>query len=409
MKKKLMVLMIAITMLVSALGGCAQQTDVPAEVVTERPTEQPTPEPTPKPMYERYIQAYAAVNDAESVSMKMDMKMDMNADGQSISIPIKANIKQIQKSETDIEMDMDMTMDFMGQSMTVKMYYKDGFTYTNALGQKSKTRTPVEQMTGQTGLNYFDLPETAVTGQEIKDVEGGKEISFTLDVAAMKDILDDALNNAFNSMDGSSDAALSGADISLSNIKTTAVIDNKDQLKSMNMTFAAKISVMGESADVRYDITISDIQIGGVTIDFPADLDTYMDFDSDADPDIDLDGLDVNLDPGTSSDDLDKIVQNAVKEGEKALASLKDSLAGMAEMSIEARGHSIAMILKYTMDLAGQEEAIASALEQSMDAVAPSSFMPLVEELKNKGVSDASFILEVKDNKDNILFAKEYK
>jgi hypothetical protein len=112
---------------------------------------------------------------------------------------------------------------------------------------------------------------------------------------------------------------------------------------------------------------------------------------------------------GCGGADSDKVVQDTVALAQAQLGSIEGALGGMAEMSIEARGHSVVMIFKYTVDLQGQEEMIKVGLENQMNAEAPNSFMPLVEEMKKKGVDDASFIVEIKDMNNNMLFTNEYK
>lgn len=222
--------------------------------------------------YEEFLKVNETMENAESVDMDMDMKATIEADGQSIDMDMKANMKQIMLSETDIQMEMNMDMELMGQKINSLSYFKDGYLYTSASGQKVKMAMDLEQLEQQANMGGTDFmfDEKAIKKSAIKEVGDNKEISFTLDGKAVTESISGMVESITSSLQ------IDPADMSFGDMEYTIVADKKSNLKSMIMKFDATITMQGQEMVIKYDITADINKINGVTITFPADLDTYQ-------------------------------------------------------------------------------------------------------------------------------------
>lgn len=224
-------------------------------------------------MYQMYVKANDAMKDADSVRMDMSMDMNITAEGETISMVMSGTVAEIIKSATDIDMEMDMQLEMMDMTMDTKTYYTGGVYYMEMMGQKYKMPMSIEDMMSQTSTEIISFPESAIKNEAITDLEDGKEISFTLDSAALNDELTKQLGS-LESVLGDTSSNMSFGDVDLK-----VVIGKDDTFKSVHMLFTFDMDIEGTIATAECAVDMTNLQIGGVTIDFPDDLDTYVESD----------------------------------------------------------------------------------------------------------------------------------
>jgi hypothetical protein len=235
--------------------------------------------------YALYTNAAEALQDADGYEMDMNIKMAMDIAGQSTSTDITSHFV-INDPAGNIEMKSEQSMSVLGQDMDNTTYIKDGSLYTETLGQKIKMSMDDEMLKAQAS-NVVVFPEDAIIDEKIDDADGGKKISFTLKGEAMADFVK-------KQMAGAGD--VEGVDMSFGDAEISALIDGDGKLVECTTTIslamgagtaAEETSTDAAAADEEEfstDMTISmnNIKIGKTAIDFPADLDTYTEFDASA-------------------------------------------------------------------------------------------------------------------------------
>ena len=225
--------------------------------------------------YEMYVKAYEALNSVDSVILKGGAEVSGVYGEETMSMVMDFTAEEIIKSATDIDMRMVMSIEATeetGMPEEMVMFYTGGNYYTEIMGQKIKIVMPVEDMVAQANMAAIEFPETAIKSESAKDVSGGKELSFTINGNEIKDVLSKSVSGMG---DASTAEILLGMDIENVTIKT--VIDKKGNFKTLELNFSTDIVQNEESISMSFLMTMEIVQIGGVTIDFPADLEDYMD------------------------------------------------------------------------------------------------------------------------------------
>jgi hypothetical protein len=223
---------------------------------------------TAQAAYDIYSRAAEAMSNIESLAANTNMTMSMSYEGEEIKIELAGFIKEVILSETEVEMQLEMNTSTMGQDMEIKAFYKDGIYYMESLGQKVSMEMPLDQMLEQANTKALSFPDTAIKSQRATEKDGGQELSFTLDGTVLTDAIAGQLGNL---------SAMLGEqpDMTLSDIEYMVFIDGKSSLKTTWMSFSMEMGMMGETIPVSAEISMEYVQINNVSIDFPADLDSY--------------------------------------------------------------------------------------------------------------------------------------
>lgn len=216
--------------------------------------------------YDLYLKANESLDGAESLYASTTTIMDMSYLDESISMEMTGIIKEIVKSETDIEMEMVSELIMDGETMSFTAYFLDGYYYFDMYGEKYKTEMSIEDMLEQTDTVVIDFPKEAIKAEAVEKIDGGKELVFTLDSSALQDQLDKQV------------AGLVGFDISIAygDVSMSMILDKSGQVKSISMSFGFDMESEGETIHTQAEVIMDIIQLGGVTIDYPADLDSYV-------------------------------------------------------------------------------------------------------------------------------------
>lgn len=221
--------------------------------------------------YEQYNKAVESMSADESISMDMVMDISLTYLGTSMGLDMSGLVKQVRSSDTDIDMEMDMSIQMLGISQNVHAYYQDGYYYMEIYGQKIKYEMSIEDALSQTGAQPVQFSEDSIYEQTTEKKDGGTQLTFTVDGAAMSDMLSDQLSS-LGAM-GTEDMDI---DMDFGDLTINALVDKNNNFISMTMDVNVTAGVEGETMEIGLFIELNNIQYGGVTIDFPEDLDSYV-------------------------------------------------------------------------------------------------------------------------------------
>lgn len=217
--------------------------------------------------YDMYVDANEAYLNADSMRTNVLMDITMESGGVSSTLTVTGAIDKVARSKTDVDMKVDMTMDIAGNALSSMMYYKEGVAYMDLMGMKMKASMTIEEAVQQASANPIVFPEEAVKEQSVNDVTDGKEIAFTLEGEALSELMDKQLS-------GLESAIGVTGELTYGDVVMKALVDN-GSLKSISLYCPFDISTAAEAISGNVDMKMDILQIGGVTIDFPTDLDTY--------------------------------------------------------------------------------------------------------------------------------------
>lgn len=224
--------------------------------------------------YSMFMEASEKLADAEAYSLDMDIVMEATEE-QPATISMAGNFKQIMKSEEELEFSMDMAMKLEMEELAqlgigddaipMKAWYRDGMYYMDTMGMQYKGAMSVEEAVKQANTGNFSVPEDAVKEQSVD----GNVLHFTLDGSKMKD--------SISSMVGSTGQQAVEMD-GLSDMEFVVTLDDDKNIEAYFITFSAQ----SNGITVNCVVDLSNIEIGDVTIDFPAELDSFEEMDMSA-------------------------------------------------------------------------------------------------------------------------------
>jgi len=239
-----------------------------------------SPKPAPKPVenaYDLYTAMNTAMKNVTSMQAKADVKMNMQSEGENADMNMFMDIKQILRSETDLEMALLMSIDMgeLGGLMDAKIYYKDGYLYQEIMGMKVKMRMALEEAmaaVNMDAISSLNFEKDAISQSEVKNVDGGKELSFTLKGDALNDTLTEMVNAMIGSLDSDVDMKLTFGDVSY-----TLLLGSDNFPKKQHIVYSMDMEVDGEKTSISYDMYMTDLSYNTIkAIEYPADLDDYM-------------------------------------------------------------------------------------------------------------------------------------
>lgn len=272
--------LIALVMVASlAISGCGKK--VTAEEVLQKSVEK---------------QKAITAMDADTT-----VKMTMQAEGQTMDMNMDVNVKAKDITSESMTMLMDGNMTMLGQEMPVKTFYKDGYQYTDSMGQKIKMAMPYEEMLSMANQNstLSEIPMDAYKTLEMKKVDAGYELTFVADGTKVTELVDELLGSTMGE-------SIEGTEMTVKDINGTTVVDKDFNVLDMTMKLEMTMTVEGQEMSCVMDMVAKYNAYGeNVTIEEPADLDQYMDEeeamkelenmdleDLEGLEDIDLEGLD---------------------------------------------------------------------------------------------------------------------
>ncbi len=206
---------------------------------------------------------------AGSYSMDMDMVMNMEVAGQKVDVTVDGDMNMVTSSPTEIEFLMNMKTAAAGQEMTVVIYFKDGFAYMDTSGQKMKIAMDLETAMKSASQYQVKFDESAIKTSSIKETADGKELNFEISGDALQSMLGDSI---------SSIQSMAGGDAQITSDKLTykMLVDKDGAPKSITVYADMSFSMAGETVKATIDMELEVTAIGGVAIEAPADLGSYV-------------------------------------------------------------------------------------------------------------------------------------
>lgn len=221
--------------------------------------------------YDSYSSAFEKMESYTAVEANTQTVVTMTIDGEVMEVAVEALIKEYIHSETDVEFSADATTSMLGMSIDMNMYYKDGYYYMSVMGQNMKMSLPLEDAMKQASTEAIEFEESAIKEQAVTDKDGGKELTFVLDGAAMTTML----NEQLGAMEGT--LGVSALEYNYGDVNVTVFVDSDGNLKTTDMTTSYEMEVEGDK--VPADITMHMEYIAfneDVSVDVPEDLDSYV-------------------------------------------------------------------------------------------------------------------------------------
>ena len=218
--------------------------------------------------------AEATMADVDSMIMETEMEMSMEIFGQPVDTTSTSRAYTVQLSPTELEMRIESVTETMGMEVPSTMYFKNGMVYMDMGEMQTKFELPIEealQMANVRGFE-FEFDEESIISQSVSTNGDERELQFVLDFTAMMDSLGGelgAMMEMFGSME--MEEMFDGLTVDM-----TIVIDSDYQMISMTMAY--EMELKGSAIDVKMTSTI--VQMGGVEITFPDNLDEFEEIDS---------------------------------------------------------------------------------------------------------------------------------
>lgn len=212
---------------------------------------------------EVYKKASDNLNAADDFSFDGKINMNIKSGGQEMKITMDMDgdyIKSKSDDPLELQMAMNMKMDMLGQSNEMKMYIKDGYTYTDDGTSKAKAKLEKDSadqikkaMETKFEIDKY-VKKSSMDGDTVKlTVDGKKMMAEAMD--KFKDSLEDAGNSTVDSYTEMIEKA------GIDEIKVEAVVKD-DNFTSFKMDMPMKIDMgTGQKTDTDIVIDLSDIKV----------------------------------------------------------------------------------------------------------------------------------------------------
>lgn len=222
--------------------------------------------------YNLYMKMSQAMDNLKSIDMDMSILIDVNSSEDAASISTNANMKKLINSKTDIDILIIAETESNGTGIhSSTSYYTGGASYFEIAGKKYYEKLSAEDALH--GLPYIyhshflEFPESAIKDFKISNQDGGKKVELTLD------------GNAVTSIEKEQ----SFDDFKISDIVCEFIVDKDNILKSHHIIYEKSMKFTetefaGMTQIIKTDVTLTVNSYNDVTIDFPSDLDEYVEY-----------------------------------------------------------------------------------------------------------------------------------
>jgi hypothetical protein len=219
--------------------------------------------------YKVFAAATEAMSNADAISYDLDLDINMVLSGSDYGTKMVGSMTQT-KTDGNYELYANLDVEMLGTSLAMEEWYKDGYMYISMSGYNYKQAMSLEDyMKSMQGSSVQTFPESSIKDYSKESVSEGTKYTFTVDGAAMKEMV-------WSNMEANAETlGLTEADLGMSDATISVVVDGND-LISYSMLVSYKMTISGEEVTADMDLTVSNITIGGVTVTFPADMDSYQ-------------------------------------------------------------------------------------------------------------------------------------
>jgi len=298
---KRIITLLTVVLLAMFLTACNNQAQAPAPTPTPEPAPAATPAPqeevdedededeeqetadlsiegTPFELYTIAMEKVAAeMAAADSFIMGSVIHMVMDMDGESLDVEMDMLISQV-GSGVDVQMKIDMITNMMGMEMPMTIFFKDGVAYMDMMGMQMQMPMSLDELLAEFDISMDDFEPVDfelgdIISQEARAIPGGTELTFVLNPDAMNDAMEDAMEMlAMLGLDGED------VDIEFEDIMVIAILNDNNELEYTRMFSGFSMEADGELIFIEMDMAFEFIQFGGVTINFPDNLDDFIQF-----------------------------------------------------------------------------------------------------------------------------------
>lgn len=237
-------------------------------------------------LYDEYAQLIeknsATTNMEADVKMTMDMKMNdvsvMNMDMDS-KISMLMNLEQMDKSKFSVvgSTKINMSGALVGQETDINMntdinaYYTDGVYYVNTAGQKIKMPMSFDEMLSSVDIQALSKKEPISSIDTLsKQADGTYNVSYSAGY----------INSTIDSLFAQLGMTTDDLEMSMDKIDMTITPEN-GLIKGMTADMACTMNIEGQTVGMDINVVYDVIKTGSsVSVELPADLDTYVDINS---------------------------------------------------------------------------------------------------------------------------------
>ncbi|MDR0490607.1 MAG: hypothetical protein LBH28_05105 [Oscillospiraceae bacterium] len=226
--------------------------------------------------YKMYVNAIGTIKAADSYSGDNTLRTSMAIMDDPYEYSVKTGVKHVFGSGDNYEVELKAEEGEMLDSM----HYKNGTLYYTAGEDKIKFSFSGEdfmKMTNSKLVTEVLFKESAIYLYDPKEDAGGHDILFGVHSAGMEDVLRDFANY---SVTGGFDEH--GEDLSWEfsdDVDVYVKFDKAGNLRDILLSFVMVMDHVGEYIDTYIELGMIIKQVGGVRVEFPRDLDSYIDQD----------------------------------------------------------------------------------------------------------------------------------
>jgi hypothetical protein len=225
--------------------------------------------------YELWEAANESRKASDSLSFELDSQMTLKneSSAEEFGMSMSGPIKVVSQSNSDAQMALDLRITALGQDLSMRAWYKDGYYYYSLLGAKLKQAMSVQDALAQNNMEFLSFSESAIRDQTLTITpDGSKKLSFVLDGTQMNKLIERALSSgsALSSVLG-----LGSLDVKMSDITVSAVIEPTGDLTECTYGFDAEFPADTAWTAAQCRVAMTHIRYDDVTIIFPDDLDSY--------------------------------------------------------------------------------------------------------------------------------------
>jgi hypothetical protein len=219
--------------------------------------------------YELYNAAAKKLEEPSAMSMTMSMKTTSTIGKDTIDETVDGDIALVyNKDRTSVDFSMNLKVGTDGEATEMVAYYKEGFLYSEYSGLKFKTETPMSEAMAGIGESQVEtFSEDAVIEKKSEKVSGGTKVIFKIKGDSLKDLAQESLDALANY----------AADVTYEDATISAVIDKKGNIISYDADLKYAVTSEDMTGNFTVKMSLSDIVIKGVKVEFPKDLDSYID------------------------------------------------------------------------------------------------------------------------------------
>ena len=217
-------------------------------------------------LLERSLVAQA---DIDSMIMEVDAEINMAVPGMAMDIPMTMRMEM----ESEERMRTDMNIEMMGMDMQTTSFLRDGYEYTeeNEFGIVNRSRSAIHPHDSTEIFDLLNILDTdlgldnMITNSSASRIADGYRLEFDLDMSGLMSIFDniDMMGEILDFDEIFGDFV----------VTIVMYLDEAYLTTSMVLTIEMEVDIDGIMTAVNMTMSMTPVQIGDVTIDFPAWLD----------------------------------------------------------------------------------------------------------------------------------------